>query len=177
MTRIPPTDDRESAIVASLEPGEYTTVVGGKDGGTGIGLAEVYDLDPAGTTRLLNISTRGLVDANDGVMIGGFIVGGTNSVASAMVVRAIGPSLTNLGVANALQDPVLELHDASGAIVASNDNWKGGEKKEIQDAQLAPTDDKESAISIALAPGEYIAVVRGANGTNGVALVEACNLN
>ena len=175
-TTIPPANDLESAILADLEPGAYTAVVAGKNGGTGVGLVEVYDLDSNGVTRLLNISTRGFVDMNDGVMIGGMIVGGTGQVATPTVVRAIGPSLTGLGVADALQDPVLELYDSTGTIIASNDNWKDTQQEEIEAAGLAPTEDSESAISAALPPGAYTAIVRGANGTTGVGLVEAYNL-
>ena len=116
------------------------------------------------------------MQTGDGVMIGGFIVGGTESTASTMVVRAIGPSLEAFGVANALQDPILELHDISGALVATNDNWKETQQSELEASGLAPGDDRESALQIALGPGAYTAIVRGAGDTSGVALVEAYNL-
>src|SRR5205823_1754018 len=119
--------DRESAIVATLLPGNYTEIVGGKNASTGVALVEVYDLgtaslDISGEAQLANISTRGKVQGGDNVMIGGFIVGGDNP--SNVLVRAIGPELTAVGVAGALQDPTLELHDASGAVLAFNDNWR-----------------------------------------------------
>ncbi len=171
-----PTDDLESAILTTLEPGAYTAIVVGNNGGTGVGLVEIYDLDGAAVSELGNISTRGSVQTGDGVMIGGFIVGGTESTASSMVVRAIGPSLSAFGVADALQDPTLELHDGSGTLIASNDNWKDTQQSELEAAGLAPTDDRESAIEIALGPGLYTAIVRGVGDTTGVALVEAYNL-
>jgi hypothetical protein len=171
-----PSDDLESAILTSLEPGAYTAIVRGGNGTTGVGLVEIYDLDGAAVSELGNISTRGSVQTGDGVMIGGFIVGGTENTASTMVVRAIGPSLSDFGVANALEDPVLELHDGSGALLASNDNWKDTQQTELEAASLAPNDDREAAIEVALGPGAYTAIVRGAGDTSGVALVEAYNL-
>jgi hypothetical protein len=173
---IPPTDDLESAIVATLDPGSYTAVVRGKDGGTGVGLVEIYDLEGAGASEQANISTRSLVQTGEDVMIVGIIVGGTNSTASTVVLRAIGPSLASQNVNNPLQDPVLELHDSSGAIIATNDNWKDSQQAEIEAAGLAPTDDRESALEAALGPGAYTAIVRGAGDITGVALVEAYNL-
>ena len=170
-TTVPPTDDRESAIVKRLTPGSYTAIVRGKDNGTGVGLVEAFGLD--GIARLANISTRGLVQTGDNVMIGGFIVLNTGAPAN-VVVRAIGPSLG--GVANALADPTLELHDSNGAIVASNDNWKDTQQSEIEATTIPPTNDKESAIVQTLSTGAYTAVVRGKNNTTGVALVEAYNL-
>ncbi len=171
-----PSDDLESAILTSIEPGAYTAIVRGSNGGTGVGLVEIYDLDGAAISELGNISTRGSVETGDGVMIGGFIVGGTESTASTMVVRAIGPSLTAFGVADALQDPVLELRDGTGALIATNENWKDTQQTDLEASGLAPTDDREAAIQIALGPGAYTAIVRGAGDTTGVALVEAYNL-
>jgi hypothetical protein len=173
---IPPSDDLESAIVVTLDPGAYTAIVRGKDGGTGVGLVEIYDLDGAAVSEQANISTRSLVQTGEDVMIGGIIVGGASDTASTIVVRAIGPSLAAAGVANPLQDPVLELHDSTGAIIATNDNWKDTQQTEIEAAGLAPADDRESALQIVLGPGAYTAIVRGAGETSGVALVEAYNL-
>lgn len=110
-TAIPPSDDRESAILASLNPGAYTAILSGKNNTTGIGLVDIYDLTQAAQSKLANISTRGFVTTGDNVIIGGFIIGGGNSK---MVIRAIGPSLTALGVKDALQDPLLEIHDNNG---------------------------------------------------------------
>jgi len=180
-TTIPPTNDLESAIVMTLSPGEYTAILAGKDGGTGTGLVEAYDLDPGASSQLANISTRGFVGMDNDAMIGGLIVGGGTG-GSLVVVRAIGPSLSSAGVQGALADPTLELHDANGATLATNDNWKindltqQSQEAEVQATLLAPTDDLESAIVTTLAPGPYTAVVRGKNETTGVALVEAYNL-
>ena len=173
-TTIPPTNDLESAIVATLEPGSYTAIVRGKNDTTGIGLVEVYDLDETANSELANISTRGFVDTGDNVMIGGFIVG--DGVNTTVVVRAIGPSLGDLGVSNPLQDPTLELHGTNGDLLASDDDWKDSQQAEIDAAGLAPTDDRESAIEAVLAPGLYTAIVRGKDNTTGVALMEVYNL-
>jgi hypothetical protein len=176
---IPPTDNLESAIVATLVPGAYTAIVSGKNGGTGIGLVEAYDLDQTADSELANISTRGFVEAGDNVMIGGFIVGGDGGRNVSVIVRAIGPSLgdANPPVPSALADPILELHDGNGATLASNDNWKDTQEAEIIASTVPPTNDKESAIVATLAPGAYTAVVSGKNNTTGVALVEAYNLH
>ena len=176
-TTIPPTDDLESAIVATLDPGAYTAVLRGNGSTTGIGLIEVYDLAQDGTSELANISTRSFVDTGDNVLIGGLIIGGASDTAPSVIVRAIGPSLTNSGVTDALPDPTLELHDASGVIVAMNDDWKDTQQAEIEATTIPPTDDREAAIVAPLAPGNYTAIVRGKNGTTGVALVETYNLH
>ena len=176
---VAPTNDLESAIVATLQPYSslnpvtYTVILRGNNNTTGVALVEGYDLDQSAGSVLGNFSTRGLVETGDNVMIGGFILDGNSAQ---VIVRAIGPSLTNLGVAGALQDPTLELHDASGVLVASNDNWKDTQQTGIEATALAPTDDRESAILQTLAPGNYIAIVRGTNDTTGVALIEVYDL-
>ena len=176
-TTIPPGNDLESAIVMTLNPGAYTAVLAGKNGGTGVGLVEVYDLDQAASSQLANISTRGFVDTGDNVMIGGVIVGGGSGVGSARVlVRALGPSLSSLGVAGALQDPTLELHSGDGTTIATNDNWKDTQQSEIEATTIPPPNDKESAIVQILPAGQYTAIVRGSNNTTGVGLVEVYNL-
>ena len=93
-----------------------------------------------------------------------------------VIVRAIGPSLTSFGVPGALQDPTLELHDGTGAIIATNDNWRDTQENEIEATGLAPTDDRESAIVATITPGNYTAIVRGTNDTTGVGLVEVYNI-
>ena len=170
-TTIPPTDEHESAIVRRLTPGNYTAIVRGKNNGTGVGLVETYGLD--GTAKVANISTRGFVQTNDNVMIGGFIILNTGVPAN-ILVRAIGPSL--VGVANAMTDPTLELHDGNGTLLASNDNWQDLQKSEIEATTIPPTDNRESAIVASLAAGNYTAIVRGKNNSTGVALVEAYNI-
>jgi hypothetical protein len=177
-TTIQPTNDLESAIVATLVPGAYTAIVSGKNGGTGVGLVEAYDLDQTAASQLANVSTRGFVDTGNNVMIGGFIVGGgaAGSASTSVIVRGIGPSLGTFGVAGALADPMLELHDSNGATLASNDNWRDTQEAEIIATTIPPTDDLESAIVATLAPGAYTAIVSGVNDTTGVGLVEAYNL-
>jgi hypothetical protein len=172
-TTIPPTNNFESAIVATLPPGGHTAIVRGKGGSTGVGLVEVYDLEGAAPETLANISTRGQVQTGDNVMIGGFIIGGNQP--AKILLRAIGPSLTALGIAGALQDPVLELHDKNGSTIG-NDNWRSTQETEIIATTVPPTHNKEAAILATLVPDPYTAIVRGANNTIGIALVEAYNI-
>jgi hypothetical protein len=110
-------------------------------------------------------------------MIGGEIIGrglGANGAGSVKVlIRGLGPSLTQANVAGALQDPTIELHDGNGAIIASNDNWKDTQQSAIQATGLAPSDDRESAILTILTKGGYTAILRGKNNTTGIALIEA----
>ena len=173
-TGIAPKSDFESAILVSLAPGRtYTVSLADKNGTTGNGLVEVYDLEPSSSSALGNVSTRGFVGTGDNAMIGGFIVGqGDNPI---VVVRAIGPTLAAAGVTNPLLDPTLELHDGNGTVIAFDDNWRDSQSQipAVRATQLAPTDDRESAIVAFLPPGNYTAVVRGKADTTGVALVEA----
>jgi hypothetical protein len=174
-TGISPSNDLESAIVATLPANNsaYTAIVRGVNNGTGIGVVEAYDLDRTVDSKLANISTRGFVQTGDDVLIGGLIVVGQNPVT--VMVRAIGPSLP---VAGALEDPTLELRDSNGALIASSDNWpNSGQAAEISATGIAPSNDFESAILRTLTPGPYTAIVRGVNGTTGVALIEAYALN
>jgi phospholipase/lecithinase/hemolysin len=170
-TGIAPKNDRESAMIANLSPGKYTVALAGKDGGTGNGLAEVYDVASGNTSTLANVSTRGFVGTGDNVMIGGVIIGSGES--PIVVLRAMGPTLAQVGITEPLLDPTLELYDQNGAVLASNDNWKQGQPQSVIATQLAPGDDREAVIVAFAAPGNYTAVVRGKNNTTGVALVEA----
>jgi hypothetical protein len=179
-----PSDLRESAMIVNLPPGNYTAIVRGVDNMSGVALVEVYDLSPAPNSILDNISTRSFVQTGDNVMIGGVIVQGTQS--RRVIVRAIGPELTQYGVPNALADPTLELHDSTGALIASNDNWQrtiiGGiiisdQVAAIRASGHAPGDPRESAIIATLPPGNYTAIVRGVNNTAGVGLVEVYDLD
>ena len=140
---------------------------------------------PPSTSILGNISTRSFVQTNDNVMIGGFIVQGTQP--KLVIIRAIGPELgaPPFNVPNALSDPTLELHNGTGALIASNDNWQttiiGGiitadQVSPIQSSGKAPGNASESAIIATLPPGNYTAIVRGVNSTTGVALVEVYDL-
>jgi hypothetical protein len=170
-----PTDDRESAILQALIPGAYTGVVTGKDNTTGIALVEAYDLDADANAILANISSRGLVDTGDNVMIGGFIAG-NESGNTRVLIRGLGPSLQG-EVPGPLADPFLELHNANGATLESNDDWKDSPNRaEIEATGIPPDHDFESAILRSLPPGDYTAVLRGNIGS-GIALVEIYNLN
>ena len=106
------------------------------------------------------------------MLIGGFIITGTQ--AKKIILRAIGPSLSFPG---ALVDPILELHNSLGGLIRSNDNWRSDQQAEIIATGIPPTNDLESAIVQNLAPGSYTAIVRGVNGTTGIALVEVYALN
>ena len=173
-TTIPPNDSAEAAIVADLNPGAYTAVVRGTGNGTGLGLAEIYDLSQSTPAAISNLSTRGFVQTGANVLIGGFIVGG--SEASNVVVRALGPSLAQAGVSDFLGDPVLDLRDPNGALVASNDNWADTQQTEIEGSGLAPTETQEAAIYKTLSSGSYTATVTGKNNSLGIGLVEVYRL-
>jgi Pectinesterase len=170
-TGIPPTDDHEAAILATLSPGTYTAIVRGRSGTTGTALVEAYDLSGANSSQLGNISTRGFIAPDNGVMIAGFILaGGTGG--SKVIVRAIGPSLAAAGIAHPLDDPTLELHDGNGIAIAFNDNWRDAQQADIQATGIPPTDDREAALVADLPPGSYTAVVAGHNGGSGIGVVE-----
>ena len=180
-----PGDGRESAIIADLPPGSYTAIVRGLNDMTGVGLVEVYDLS-ASNSILGNISTRSFVQTDDNVMIGGFVVQGSQP--KRVIVRAIGPELEAppYNITNALINPTLELHNGTGALIASNDDWIhtiiGGvittnQVAEIRDSGYAPHDGRESAIIADLPAGNYTAIVRGVNNMTGVALVEVYDLH
>jgi hypothetical protein len=171
-----PADNLESAILISLNPGAYTAVLRGVNNGTGTAVVEAYDLDQTTVSKFGNISTRSFAQGGDRVMIGGLII--TGSISERVVVRAIGPSLTQFGVANALADPLLELRNSNGSLLGSNNNWVNApNRQEIIDSDLAPRNNLESAILTSLPPGSYTAVVRGVNNGTGVALVEVFGLN
>jgi hypothetical protein len=175
-TGIAPASPKEAVIVVRLPSDDngvaYTAVLRGAGDTTGVGLLEVYDLDRGLGPFLLNISTRGRVDAGENVMIGGVIVTGLAS--QKVIVRAIGPSLP---VAGKLADPTLELHDGNGGLMAANDNWRSNQEAEIIATQIPPSNDLESAIVATLPPANYTAIVRGVSDTTGVALVEVYALN
>jgi DNA-binding beta-propeller fold protein YncE len=174
-TGIPPLDEREAVVVTTVEAGNYTAVVKGLNDASGVGLVEAYDLNPDSASRLANISTRGKVELGDNVMIGGFILGGDQL--TRVVVRAIGPSLVNFGVADPLADPSLEVHDGNGALLAEDDDWRNYQEQMLIDTGLAPTDDRESAMLLVLPPGAYTAIVRGKGNAVGIGLVEVYNLD
>lgn len=172
-TDLQPQDPRESAILITLPPAVYTGVVHGKAGATGIGLVEVYDLSADTASKVVNISTRGIVQTGDNRLIGGFVLSGDQSTKMEIVVRAIGPSLSNHGILNPIGDPFLDVRDANGNPVATNDNWKNDQNAtKVQQIGLAPENDLESALYLRLAPGTYTAIVSRNGGTDGVGLVE-----
>jgi hypothetical protein len=179
-----PTAASESAIIADLQPGNYTAIVRGINDTMGVALVEVYDFNPGAGSTLGNISTRSFVQTGEHVMIGGFIVQGSG--AKRVIIRAIGPELTQFGITDALANPKLELYNRAGVLIASNDNWQstiiGGiitrnQVDDIQDSGHVPTEATESAIIADLPPGNYTAIVRGVNNTLGVALAEVYDLD
>jgi streptogramin lyase len=171
-TGLPPSNDLESAIVRTLAPGAYTAVVRGRNNGTGVGIVEVYDLNDAASSRLANLSTRGVVETGENVMIGGLIVGPNPTGRAEVVVRAIGPSIKSQ-VPNALSDTTLEIRDKNGVLVEANDNWQEAPRAaELEATGVAPSDPAEAAILIPSLPtGAYTAIVTG-KGATGVAVVD-----
>jgi hypothetical protein len=172
-------DPKESGILATLSPdASYTAILAGKDGGTGVGLVEIYDTNQAADSQLANISTRGFVQTGTNVMIGGFILGGNNNN-TRVAVRGIGPSLARIGLSPVLADPTLELHDGNGALLISNDDWQDDPESagELTALGLALPDPKESGIFMSLPPGAYTAVLAGKDGGTGIGLVEIYNVH
>jgi hypothetical protein len=172
-----PTNGKESALLAQLSPAAYTAIVSGKDQGTGVGVVEVYDTNGAAASQLANISTRGFVQTGNNVMIGGFILGG-NPDQTQIVLRGIGPSLAQFGLSPVLADPTLELHDANGALLVSNDDWQSDavSAAQLTAAGFALSDPKESGIFTSLPAGQFTAILAGKNGGIGIGLVEIYNL-
>jgi hypothetical protein len=175
--QLAPTNDLESAIVRIIQPGTYTTIVKGQNNGTGVAVVEVYDVERTSASRLGNVSGRALVLTEGNVLISGFIVG-NNSGASKLIVRALGPSLTQSGITNPLSDPTLELRDNNGSLVLANDNWQdnASQAAQISANGLAPANPFESALATSLLPGQYTAIVAGKSGGTGVGVVEVYNL-
>jgi len=165
-----PSSPNESIIIATLPAGNYTAIVSGISNTTGVALVEVYNVTSSNSGNLTNISTRGSVQTGDNVMIGGSIISGAGS--RTVVVRGLGPTLTGFGVPGALGDPTLELRDANGNLLASDDNWKDTQQAQIQATGFAPARDLEPAILATLPAANYTAILRGKNNTTGVALVE-----
>jgi len=172
-----PQNDLESAIVATLQPGSYTAIVRGQGETSGVVCGQIYDLDPTADSHLANISTRALVQTGENVLIGGFILSGSDSTAR-MILRAIGPSLTSRNVSNALPDPTLDLRNRNGERVAFNDDWMDDptQAAQIAAAGIPPSNERESAIAATLPPGAYTVIVTGKDESSGVGLVEIYNL-
>jgi cyclophilin family peptidyl-prolyl cis-trans isomerase len=165
-----PGSSQEPAILTTLAPGKYTAIVRGSANTTGVALVEVYDQDSGPGSLLANLSTRGEVGTGANVMIGGVIVTDDKTV----LVRALGPTLTQFGLANTLADPALELHNAQGTLIDSNDNWQTSpQKTQIQATGFAPPNAAEPALYVSLPTGNYTAIVRGVGpAPTGTALVE-----
>jgi phospholipase/lecithinase/hemolysin len=171
-TGLAPNDDHESAIIATLAPGQFTAQLAGKNNSIGNGVIEIYDLSGASSATLANLSTRGFVGTGDNVLITGVTIG--NGDSPIMVFRALGPSLAGFGVTGPLLDPTLQLFDSNGTSIGFNNDWKNPQLQAVRAVNLAPSDSRESVIINAfLNPGQYTGVVRGLNNTTGVALVEA----
>jgi hypothetical protein len=172
-TGIAPSNDLESAIDVTLNPGAYTAVARGRNNTVGVALIEVYDLSPALSAKLANISTRAFVSSGDDIVIAGFILG-NHAGSDRIVVRGIGPSLTAFGVPAALANPTLELRDNNGALLLANNDWQAdpAQASELTAAGLAPTSPLESAMAVTLPPGAYTALLAGVNNGTGVGVVE-----
>ncbi len=166
-------DTAESYLTATLPPGSYTAVVEGVNGTSGVALIEAYDVMP-GISRVGNISTRADIAFPHDVIVGGFIIGGSDS--TEVIVRALGPSLGAVGISNPLPNPALEIYDSNGTQIATNDDWRSTQGKEIQ-ATIPPANELEAAILTSLAPGNYTAVVHDAGEGTGIGLVEVYNLD
>ncbi|MGZ4985308.1 MAG: hypothetical protein ACXV8A_04385 [Chthoniobacterales bacterium] len=171
-TGLAPTDEKEAAILATIAPGNYTAVLrAANQSAGGVGLVEVYDVDPMGNARLANLSARAVVGQGDDVLIAGVTL---HSATDFLLLRASGPSLLGQGIVNPLSDPTIELRDSDGNLLAQNDNWRDNENAaDISKSGLTPNDTRESALLLQPGPGSYTVIVRGAQQTSGVGLVEA----
>lgn len=172
-TGIPPSNNLESAIDVTLNPGAYTAFVKGKNNTSGVALVEVYDFSQAASSKLANVSTRAFVSSGSDIVIAGFILGDNNGDGR-VAVRGVGPSLTALGLPNALADPVLELRDGSGTLLVSNNDWQdnAAQAAELTAAGLGLANDLEAGITATLPPGLYTALLAGLDNGTGIGLVE-----
>ena len=166
----------ESAILITLQPGHYTALLRSNNGTTGLGLVEIYDLDTAPTSELFNVSTRGFVGSGDSVVIAGFIASGDNGSYTQVLVRGLGPTLTQFAVSGVLADPMVTLVDGNGNVVQTNNNWKDTQQAAINATGFAPPNDLEAAILAPVAAGNYTAILSGNGGATGIGLVEIYKL-
>lgn len=167
---------KDAAVVATLAPGAYTAPVAATDDGSGVALLEVYDASTTSAVNVINASTRAFVGTGDAVLIPGFVIRGTGALR--LLVRAVGPALTALGVSGALADPTLTLYRDTTAL-ATNDNWSGATNAVEVAATAAavgafalPAGSRDAALVITLPAGSYTAIVSGVGGSTGTALVE-----
>jgi hypothetical protein len=172
-TGIPPTNDLESAMVVTLNPGAYTAIVRGNGNTSGVALFEVYDLTPTASSKLAQLSTRAFVGSADNIVIAGFLLS-ADGTPDDIIIRGLGPTLTAFGVPNVLADPTLELRDHNGSLLISDNDWQDNpvQAARIIAAGLAPSNALESAIAATLPPGLYTALLAGLNGGTGNGLVE-----
>ena len=169
-----PSNNLESALVITIPPGAYTAIVRGSNNTTGVGMAEIIDVDTSNGSQLANISSRAVAGPGDNVMVGGFTINGPQS--QRVLIRGIGPSLTAQGVPNALANPTLDLRDGNGNTLVFNNDWRDTQEAAIQATGIPPTNNLESAMVVTLIPGSYTAVLAGACNITGVALVEVYEL-
>lgn len=174
-TGLAPPNDLESAILLTLPPGNYTAILAGNNNTSGIGLVEVYDIMPNVSSELANVSTRSFVGTGQAVMIGGLITGGGNG-STEILVRGLGPTLTQFGVQGVLGNPTIALLDGNGNVLRANDNWKDTQQAAIQATGLAPPNDLEAAIVATVPAGNYTAILQGKNNGTGIGLVEIYNI-
>lgn len=176
------TSSLDAGLLADLPPGGYTATVAGKSGGVGIALGEAYDTDLGSTARLINISARTWVGTDADSLIAGFVVSGETG--KTLLIRAVGPGLVPHGVGGVLADPILRVYRAGESMpIFQNDNWSATSYADEIAAKSAaawafplPADSKDAVLLLTLPPGGYTAVVTGANGGTGVALVEVYEL-
>ncbi|MEO5959075.1 MAG: hypothetical protein ABIZ49_03915 [Opitutaceae bacterium] len=182
---------RDAALLVTLPPGGYTAQLTAANG-DGVGLIEIYDASIAASTtpRLINLSTRGVVDTGEGVLVAGFVV--TGNAPRRLLIRGIGPTLVEFAVPDVLADPVLSVYAAGGEVIAQNDNWGSpraigvgqipASGEEIATANSAtgaftlPNGSRDAAVVVTLAPGNYSATVSGVGNATGAAMVEVYEL-
>jgi len=165
----------DAVLNQSLTSGTYSAIVTGANSSTGAAMVEIYDADPTGaTSRLVNISARGIVGAGTSIMTGGFVITGNST--ETILIRAVGPTLSTYGVTGVLSQPTLTVYNSSGTSVASNTIWGGGSTLSSAMTQVGafalPTTSADSAVLVTLPAGAYTVQVSGVNGTTGNALVE-----
>jgi len=169
------TTSSDTALLQSLPSGAYTAIVSGANSSTGAAMVEIYDADQAGaTSRLLNISARGMVGSGSSIMTGGFVI--TGKTTETVLIRAVGPSLVAYGVTGVLLQPTLTVYNSAGNPVASNTVWGGGSILSSAMTQVGafalPSTSADSAVLLTLPAGAYTVQVSGVGGTMGNALIE-----
>ncbi|MEY2505169.1 MAG: hypothetical protein QOG27_1449, partial [Verrucomicrobiota bacterium] len=178
-SNLAPFYEQEAATLVSLEAGNYTAILRGKNDTSGAALVEIYNFGRIPYVPLKNISTRGLVGTGNDVVIAGFILSGEWRTPPAtdpgrIVIRGLGPILALYDIPNALADPTLELRDSNGALLIANNNWQDdpAQAAELSEAHFAPLFPEDAAMAITLPAGAYTAILAGLNGGTGVGLVE-----